>query len=65
MYKIIFSADFHQVIHKFIDSYKNSFLKLFSDTWIYYENQIKQSYIDWSKKFYTDIYYSVENTLKE
>lgn len=65
MYRVIFSTEVHKTIHNFIDSYKYSFLKLFTDTWIYYENQIKQSYIEWSKKFHTDIYYSLENNLRE
>lgn len=65
MYNVIFSAKVHTKIHKFIDSYKEVFLKTFTDTWIYYENLIKESYIETSKKFQREIYNSIESNLKE
>jgi hypothetical protein len=65
MYSIVFWEKVHVVVHRFIDSYKNSFLKIFTDTWIYYENQIRESYIEWSKKFQRDIYNSIEDHLKK
>jgi hypothetical protein len=65
MYNVNLSSQVHQKIYDFLDSYKNTFLKLFTDTLIFYENQIRQSYIDWTKKFQRDIYYSLEFHLKE
>lgn len=65
MYNVIFSDKVHKNIHSFIDSYKESFLKIFSDTWIYYEEQIRKSYIETSKKFQREIYISIENQLKQ
>jgi len=65
MYNIIFSSKVHTKIHNFIDSYKEVFLKTFTDTWIYYENLIKESYIKTSKRFQREIYYSINDNLKE
>lgn len=64
MFNVVFSELVHKTIHNFIDSYKESFLKLFSDTWIYYEEQIKNSYIETSNKFQREIYSSIEKQLK-
>jgi len=51
MYNVIISDKVHDIIHNFINSYKNVFLKTFSDTWIYYENLIRENYINNSIKF--------------
>jgi hypothetical protein len=65
MYNVIFSPKVHTKIHNFIDSYKEVFLKTFTDTGIYYENLIKESYIETSKKFQREIYNSINSNLKE
>jgi len=65
MYNVIISKKVHDIIHNFIDSYKNVFLKTFTDTWIYYEKLIRESYVNSSIKFQNEIYDWIEKILKE
>jgi hypothetical protein len=65
MYRIIFTKTSRDIIRKFIMSYKNNFLKTFTDTWIYYEDLIRQNYINNSKKFYNDILSNIKFYLTE
>jgi len=55
MHKLIFTNNSRDIIKGFITSYKNNFLNRFTDTWIYYEDLIKQNFVNNSKKFYNDI----------
>lgn len=65
MYSIIFSEKVIFKIDYFVDSYRDSFLKRFLDTWIYNEDWIRSSYIELSKSFRNNIYYEINNKLKE
>lgn len=65
MYSVILSKKVQEKIYEFIKSYKNSFLKLFTDTWIFYEDKIRESYVDSSKKFQREIYIGINEKLKE
>jgi hypothetical protein len=55
MYKIEYKPKVQNIIKKFIESYKNTFLERFSDTGIYDENIIKNNYINRSVSFYEEI----------
>ncbi len=65
MYKIILRKQAKDTIEKFIISYKNSYLKMYSDTWIYYEDIIRENYIKIAKNFYFDIKNNIEKSLQE
>ena len=65
MYKIIILENVHSIIDNFILSYRNVFVKLFNDTWLSSENEIIENYVLRSKKFQREIYYSVDDLLKE
>ena len=63
MFNVIFSRKSELKIEKFILSYKNNFLSLFSDTWIYNEEIIIQNYINLSNNFHKEILDKIENYL--
>ena len=65
MYSVILYKKAHEKIYEFIKSYKNSFLTIFTDTWIFYEDKIRESYVDSSKKFQREIYLGINEKLKE
>ena len=65
MYKVILSEKVHSSIKSFIDWYRNIFLNLFSDTWIFDEELIREHYINSSKKFQIEIFKLIEETLKQ
>ena len=65
MYKIIFREKWRNKLKEFIVSYKNSNLRLYIDTGIYYENLIRENYIKNSREFYYKIRKEISNILKE
>ena len=65
MYQVIIPENVHSIIDNFILSYRNVFVKLFNDTWLSSENEIIENYVLRSKKFQREIYYSVNDLLKE
>ncbi len=65
MFRVKFSKQTECIIEKFIDSYKNKYLKTFTDTWLYYEDLIRENYINNSKRFKKEIFDWIENKLKE
>jgi len=56
MYNILFSEIANFQINEFINSYKNTFLSRFIDTWIYDEELIISSYINISETLKDKIY---------
>jgi hypothetical protein len=65
MFYIILSNKVKENIILFIDSYKNTFIKTFSDTWIFYEDIIRENYIKNSRNFYIDILDWIDNFLQK
>ncbi len=65
MYKIKFSKQTENIIEKFINNYKNKYLETFTDTWLYYEDLIRENYINNSKRFKKEIFDGIEEKLKE
>jgi hypothetical protein len=63
MYNILFSEKANFQINEFINSYKNSFLSRFIDTWIYNEELIITSYIKISEELKVKIYSEIKNKL--
>jgi len=63
MYKIEYKDNTQKILKKFIESYKNTFLERFSNTWIYDEDIIKKNYINKSISFYQKIIDSIEKNL--
>ena len=61
MYKVEFTEQFKRILENFIDSYKNTFLNRFSDTWIFSEEVIREYYIKNSIEFYEEIIDKIEN----
>lgn len=64
MYKVIIPESIHDIIKNFIKVFRDRYLDLYSDTWIYYEDLIRKNYIEISKKFYKEIFYSLETNFK-
>ncbi len=64
MFNIRYSYEAYSQIDSFINSYKNIFLKLYSDTWIEDEDLIIKNYVDIWNKFYLNIKTVLENTFK-
>ena len=65
MFNVVISDESIFKIDSFIDSYRNSFLIRFLDTWIFNENLIRKNYIDLSKEFRNNIYFEVEKILSK
>ena len=55
MYELIYKKKSENKIKSFIKSYKNIFLDTFTDTWLFYEDIIRENYINNSEKFYNEI----------
>ena len=51
MYEVIYNIKAENKIKSFIKSYKNIFLKTYTDTGLFYEDLIRQNYINNSEKF--------------
>ena len=65
MYKIIINDLVNIKIDNFINSYTNTFLERFNDTWIFDEYIITQKYKEQSLKLNNDIYLSIQEKLSE
>ena len=65
MYSIKYSEKAYLSIDDFVNSYKNYFIKLYTDTWIDDENIIINNYIDIWNKLYNNLKFQIENTLNE
>lgn len=65
MYNVVIPLKIEEKIKKFIDYYRNTFIRNFTDTWIFYEDKIRESYVDSSKKFQREIYIGINYKLKE
>jgi len=55
MYNVIYKIKVENKIKLFIKSYKNIFLDTYTDTGLFYEEIIRQNYIDISERFYNEI----------
>jgi len=64
MYRVVVTEEVHNSIKSFIDSYRNTFLSLFSDTWIFDEELIRNHYIHSSEKFQSELFNLIEESLK-
>ncbi len=64
MYNIKYSQEAFLSIDNFINSYKNYFIKLYSDTWIDDEEIIIKNYIDIWDRIYNNIKFKIEEYLK-
>lgn len=52
MYNIVFSENSYNKLDGFIDWFTTTFIKMYTDTWIYDEELICNSYINMWDKFY-------------
>ncbi len=59
MYEIIYKKNAENKIKSFIKSYKNIFLETFTDTWLFYEDIIRENYINNSDIINSEIYFKV------
>ena len=50
MYKVIFNKNVEDSIIEFIYKYREINLRIFTDTWLYNEDLIKENYIQSSRK---------------
>ncbi len=64
MYKIIYSHKSYIQIDNFINSYKEWFIRMFSDTWIDNEDLIINSYIQIWNNFYKNIIDNIKKTFQ-
>jgi hypothetical protein len=55
MYKVEYKNKPEEKLKLFINSYKNIYLETFTDTWLFYEDLIRQNYINISEKFFNEI----------
>jgi len=60
MYELIYKKKSENKIKSFIKSYKNIFLNTFTDTGLFYEDIIRENYINNSEKFYNEIIDSID-----
>jgi len=65
MYKVEYNLKSQNILKGFIESYKNTFLERFSETWIYDEKRIRENYVNRSISFYNEIIDSVEYNLSK
>jgi hypothetical protein len=65
MYKIIYKIKAENKIKSFIESYKNIFLNTYTDTGLFYEDLIRQNYINNSEKFYNEIIDSIDDFVSD
>ncbi|MDQ7009345.1 MAG: hypothetical protein Q9M94_03575 [Candidatus Gracilibacteria bacterium] len=65
MYSVIFEDEFHSSLYIFLESYKNVFKRLYSDTGIPEENLLFKTYIESSKKIEEEIIDKIEYYLQE
>lgn len=63
MFKIIYKTKSEHKLKSFIVSYKNVFLRTFVDTGLFYEDIIRQNYINNSEKFYNEIIDNIDQLL--
>ena len=64
MYSVTLTEEVHISIKSFINSYRNTFLELFSDTGIFDETLIREHYIKSSESFQIEIFNLIEDHLK-
>jgi len=65
MYKIVYENNIENKIITFIDWYKKRNLDTFSYTGLFYEEIIRESYINNTKKFKKDIFDWIEKSLNK
>ena len=65
MYWLIYRKKPENDIKLFIKSYKNIFLNTFTDTGLFYEDIIRNNYIENSEKFYNEIIDNIDICLQE
>ena len=65
MYKVIYKIKAENKIKSFIKSYKNIFLETYTDTGLFYEDLIRQNYINNSEKFYNEIIDKIDSLFVE
>lgn len=65
MFSIKYSDIFYSSLDLFINSYKNTFIKLYSDTWIVDEKIIIDSYVYLWNSLYNTIISKIDHKLKE
>lgn len=65
MFKIYYSKEVKSKIKLFIDSYRNKYLETFTDTGLFYENLIRDNYINNSKEFKKEIFDSIDDNFTD
>ena len=63
MFSLIITKEVNRKIINFLDSYLNSFIHLFVDSWIYNADIIEENYIRLTKDFERNIYLSLRKRL--
>ena len=65
MFNLIITKEIHDKIGRFIDSYLNSFLHLFQDSWIDNIDIIEEHYIKLAKDLERTIYFSLKKRMSD
>jgi len=65
MHNIFYDPKSLESLKSFIDSYKNSFIKLIKDSWLDVEDQLIKNYIIIWNNLYKNIVDKIESSLKE
>ena len=61
MFKIYFEETFFEWLNDFISSMKNYYFNFYSNTWIYDEDKIVESYFEKYEKMKTDIFNEINS----
>ncbi len=65
MFKLKYTKKSIESLKRFIDSYKNSFIKLIEDSWLIFEDILIQNYIEIWDRLYKNIKESIEKKFEE
>jgi len=65
MFNIIYSDRFYLKLDKFINSYKDIYIDLYSDTWIQDENIIINNYVFLWNSLYNTIIWKIDEKINE
>ncbi|MCP4524199.1 MAG: hypothetical protein GY828_08325 [Candidatus Gracilibacteria bacterium] len=65
MYNIIYSQNSYNKLDSFIDGFSSTFLKMYTDTGIYDEKLICNSYIEMGDRFYDSILKKINDIFRE
>ena len=65
MYSIIYSQNSYNKLDSFIDGFSSTFIKMYTDTWIYDQTLICNSYIEMWDRFYDSILEKINDIFRE